>query len=117
MNTENRKYPRFCPKKLIASISIDPPHPAKKISIKGDVVDMSHTGIKIKLTTPLNIDIHESIMLINLTLPESGVPVAIRGKIKHLTNESEYGLQYLEPHLDHGADDLMFECIKAARPS
>lgn len=114
MNTENRKQPRFCPKNLIASISINPPPPSEKITAEGTVVDMSHTGIKIKLTTPLNIDAQESTVLISLTLPESGVPVTIRGVIKHLTNESEYGLQYLEQHLEHEADDLMFECIKAA---
>ncbi len=114
MNKENRRYPRFCPNGLIASISIEPPAPGKKFTAEGTVIDMSYTGVKIKLTSPLNLDIPKSAILINFTLPESGVPVTIRGMIKHLTNDSECGLQYSENNLGHEVDDLMLECIKLA---
>ena len=112
MNKENRRHPRFCPDNLTANISIEPPPPDKKFIIEGAVIDMSYTGIKIKLNMPIHSDISKSVILINLTLPESGIPLTIRGIIKHLNNRSECGLQYSDKHLEHKVDDLMFECIK-----
>ncbi len=112
MNQENRKYPRFRPNNLNASISIEPPPPGEKLTFEGTVINMSHSGIKIKLNSPVNIDIQKSALLINLTLPESGVPVTIRGMIKHLNNDSEYGFEYSEKLPKSDADKLMFECIK-----
>jgi len=110
--TDNRKHPRFCPNGLAASISIEPPPPDEKLTFDGTVVNISYTGIKIKLSTPLNTDIPDSFLLISLKLPESGVPVTIRGMIKHLNN-TECGLQYSsEKDLEHTVDSLMFECIK-----
>ena len=114
MNKENRRYPRFCPNGLIASIIIEPPAPGINFTAEGTVIDMSYTGVKIKLTTPIDRDFTKSTILINFTLPESGVPVTIRGMIKHLTNDSEYGLQYSETNRDHEVDNLMLECIKLA---
>ncbi len=114
MNKENRKHPRFYPSGLMASISIEPPAPEKKLVFKGTVIDMSPAGIKIKLTTPLNINAEENTIMINLTLPESGVPVTIRGVIKHLTNDSEYGFQYSDNNTNHEVDNLILECIKLA---
>ena len=114
MNQENRKYPRFCPNDLTASISIEPPPPGEKLTLEGTVINMSHAGIKIKLNTPVDIDIQKSALLINLTLPESGVPVTIRGMIRHLNNDSEYGFEYSERFQKSEADKLMFECIKVS---
>ncbi len=112
MDKENRKHPRFCPKGLSAKISISPPPPQDKITLEGTIIDMSYTGIKIKLNSPFNESLQKSIILINLTLPESGVPITIHGTIKHLCNVSEYGLQYANTHTESDIDDLMFECIK-----
>jgi len=112
MTEDNRKHPRFCPNELAASISIEPPPPDEKLTFDGTVVNISYTGIKIKLNTPLDIDIPNCLLHINLTLPESGVPVTIRGTIKHLNNNAECGLQYTEKNPEHAVDNLMFECIK-----
>lgn len=112
METENRTHPRFCPKGLTATISLEPPAPAEKIELEGIVVDMSYTGIKIKLSSPLSHDMPLSEIQINLTLPESGIPLVIHGVIKHLSESSECGLEYSEKHPEHEVDDLMFECIK-----
>ena len=114
MDNDNRKHPRFKPNGLVANIIIEPPPPADEIILEGTVVDMSYTGIKIKLKTPIREDMPESEILIRLIMPESGVPVSIHGIIKHLNAESECGLQYSENHLEHDVDDLMFECIKLA---
>jgi len=114
MDTDNRKHPRFCPKGLTANISIESLPPKDKIILEGTIIDMSYTGIKIKLNTPFKESLQKSIILINLTLPESGVPITIRGTIKHLNNDSECGLQYAKTHTENDVDDLMFECIKVA---
>lgn len=114
MDTDKRKHPRFSPNGLEANINIDLPPPGGEINLEGTVIDMSYTGVKIKLNHPFNTNISESQILINLTLPESGVPVSIRGVIKHISPEAEYGLQYSEMHSEQNVDDLMFECIKLA---
>lgn len=115
MDKENRNHPRFHPKGLTAKISIEPPPPKEKITLEGTILNISYTGIKIKLDSPFNEDIEKSIILINLTLPESGVPITIRGTIKHLNNNAEeFGLQYSESHTENEVDNLMFECIKIA---
>ncbi len=114
MLSDNRRHQRFRPNGLIANIIIEPPPPADEIILEGAVVDMSYTGIKIKLKTPISDDLPVSEILIKLIMPESGVPVSIHGIIKHLNAESECGLQYSENHLEHKVDDLMFECIKLA---
>lgn len=112
MDTDKRKHPRFCPDNILANISLAPEAPEKKISVDGTVVDMSYTGIKIKLDSPINADVKEAEITINLTMPESDVPVSISGVIKHLNTESEYGMQYSENCSEQEIDNLMFECIK-----
>jgi len=114
MDSDNRKHPRFSPNGLVANITIDPPPPDEEITVEGTIVDMSYTGIKIKLNTPINGDVPVSEIQINLTMPESGVPVTIHGMIKHLNDKSECGMEYSENHPEHTVDDLMFECIKIA---
>ena len=115
MGTDNRRHPRFSPNGLVANITIEPPPPADEIILEGIVVDMSYTGIKIKLNTPISNDIPVSEILIKLTLPASGVQVSIHGIIKHLNAGLECGLQYSEKYPEHEVDDLMFECIKVAK--
>ena len=114
MDTDSRRHRRFSPNGLVANITIEPPSPADEIILEGIVVDMSYTGIKIKLNTAISDDFPVSEILIKLTLPESGVQVSIRGIIRHLNAGSEYGLQYSKKYPEHEIDDLMFECIKVA---
>lgn len=112
MNIEKRRHPRFSPNGLNASISIFPFKSEKEIMLVGTIIDMSYTGIKIKLNTSVNQDLSESEIKINFKIPKSGIPVSIHGIIKHLNNESECGFQYSEQHPEQEIDDLMFECIK-----
>jgi len=111
---EKRKHIRFNPKGLTADIVIVPPGSDKEFTLRGTVVDMCYTGIKIKLDFPMPCDITESTMKIKLTIPEIDLPISITGTIKHLNDESEYGVHYLSNHQEHQIDDLMFECIKYA---
>jgi len=114
MDNENRNHPRFRPNGLNANISIDPPPPDEEIVLEGKIVDMSYTGIKIKLTKPIDNNLPTSEIKINLTMPESGVPVSIHGIIKHINEKDECGLEYSKKHQEQDVDDLMFECIKVA---
>jgi hypothetical protein len=110
--TENRDRKRFNPEGLAAHIIIDPPPPEDEIVIDGQVVDMSYSGIKIRLKEPLAHDVEEAELRISLVLPESGVPVSIHGMIKHVADQQECGLQYADKHTEDEMDDLMFECVK-----
>lgn len=113
MYLENRDRKRFNPEGLAAHIIIDPPL-GGVIVIDGQVVDMSYSGIKIRLKEPFAHVVEEAELRISLVLPESGVPVSIHGTIKHVVNREECGLQFAERHTEIELDDLMFECVKLA---
>lgn len=113
MEPEKRKYPRFQPQGLLASIKIDPPA-EKEIVLEGEVVDMSYNGIKIRLNKPLHVDIDHGEIKIEITMPQSGIPISIHGLIKHIREQYECGLQFAANHSEHCVDKLMFECIKLA---
>lgn len=112
MEKENRDKKRFNPEGLEAHIVIDQPSPDGEMIADGQVVDMSYSGIKIKLNEPLAHDVEEAELRISLVLPESGVPVSIHGMIKHVVARHECGLQYAEQHTEEDMDGLMFECVK-----
>ena len=114
METEKRQRKRFCPEGLIAHIILDPPPPADEIVIDGIVVDMSYSGIKIRLREPLAHDVEEAELRISLILPASKVPMSIHGNIRHVRDNRECGLQYADKHQEHEMDDLMFECVRFA---
>jgi hypothetical protein len=113
---ENRKHVRFEPKGLLAIITISPPYPHEKILLQGLVVDMSCSGIRIKLFTAMPADIPESKVEIHLNVPESAFPIAIKGVIRHVNLDSEWGLKFAENHPKQEVDDLLFECIKMTNP-
>jgi hypothetical protein len=93
---------------------IAPPSPGEEIVIDGVVVDMSYSGIKIKLEHPLHQSVEQGELLISIRLPESGVPLSIHGMIRHLCDNGECGLQYAGQQDEQSLDDLMFECVKHA---
>lgn len=113
MQLDKRKHPRYAaPEALNALITISPPLPDKSILLEGTVLDMSQRGIKIKLSSPVPVNIPESKILIDIVMPRSGLPVKIRGQIRHINDESECGINYLNEHSDDELDNLLFECIK-----
>jgi len=60
------------------------------------------------------VNIPESKIRIDMEMPESDIPITIRGVIKHWNEQSEYGLHYSYEYPENEVDDLMFECIKRA---
>lgn len=113
MEEEKRSRKRFNPQGLNAHIIIDPPPPDSEIVIDGEVVDMSYSGIKIKLNKPLAHIIEQGELRISIVLPQSGVSLSIHGMIRHL-RDGECGLQYADKHTEDEMDDLMFECVRYA---
>jgi hypothetical protein len=109
---EKRKHVRFDPKGVLANINIYPASPHEKISLQGIVLDMSCSGIKIKLFSAIPTDIGESKMEIDLTLPKSAFPIAIKGVIRHVNPQSEMGFMFAEDQAKQEIDDLLFECVK-----
>lgn len=114
MEAEKRARKRFSPEGLNAHIVIDPPPPDEEIIIDGVVVDMSYSGIKIKLEHPLEHKVDHAELRISIRLPESGVPLSIHGMIRHVNGNHECGLQYADKHTESEMDDLMFECVRYA---
>lgn len=114
MEADKRSHKRFNPEGIVAHIIIDPPPPDDEIVIDGVVVDMSYSGIKIKLNQPLVHEIKEAELRISITLPESGVSVSIHGMIRHIQEMHQCGLQYAQQHTEDELDSLMFECVKYA---
>ncbi|CCE24743.1 PilZ domain-containing protein [Methylotuvimicrobium alcaliphilum] len=110
MHNEQRKHPRISVKELKAHVSIDRIRQAP-IEIDGDVIDISYTGIKIRLNSPLP-EKSEGIVKIVIVLPESKIPITIHGEIKHYCPHFEYGLHHGNYSTEEALDELMFECVK-----
>lgn len=109
---ERRQHPRFNPNGLKASIFLESSHDPSKV--EGKVVDISYTGIKIKLDTPMAADMDGKIR-IELCLPDSGIPFSISGILKHQLNSSELGLHYVDSPGADVWDSFMFECFKLSK--
>ncbi len=112
MQAEKREHPRFASSDLSAVITISPPPPDELISLEGTVLDMSQKGIRIKLNAAMPCDIPTSKILINIVMPKSGLPIKIHGFIRHMSNESECGINYHNDHSDDELENLLFECVK-----
>lgn len=109
--SERRLHPRVSPEGLRAKIFLEPPNDPHQL--EGDVLDISLTGIKIKLDAPPG-DINGKIK-IALLLPETSIPLSITGVLKHQLSPSEVGLHYVgSPNAD-ALDRLLFECTKLAK--
>lgn len=109
IQAERRQSPRINPNGLKASIYLEPSHdPAY---MEGEVVDISYTGIKIRLNTPTANGMDGKIK-IQIFLPDSGIPLSITGVLKHKNAENEIGMHYLHGPNVYEMDRFMFECTK-----
>jgi hypothetical protein len=112
MSKDNRRHVRFNPKGLKATITIYQPLVDEDIHLQGSIIDLSYSGIRIKLLSAIPADLPESKIKIAVTMPKSGISITIKGSIRHFNEEAEYGVHYSEDHNEHTVDDFMFECIK-----
>jgi hypothetical protein len=110
---ERRENPRFNPHGLKANIFLDTPN--EPTNLEGEVIDISHTGVKIKLNSVMPTSIDRKIR-IEFLLPESGIPFSISGILKHhQVNPTELGLHYVDCPVVEALDSFMFECIKLSK--
>jgi hypothetical protein len=109
---ERRQHHRLNPRGLQARIylgtRIDPTR------LEGEVIDISFTGIKIRLKSPIADDLAGKIR-IELLLPDSGIPFSITGILKHQHNPTDLGLHYVGNPDVIDMDRFMFECFKLAK--
>ncbi|MGR9117198.1 MAG: PilZ domain-containing protein [Gammaproteobacteria bacterium] len=110
MSQERRQHPRLSVNSLKAHITICRPQ-KKNIELDGQVIDISYSGIKIRLNSPIPV-VSEGHLKIVMILPESQIPLTIQGEIKHTIPDSVYGVHYLGTASETMLDQLMFECVK-----
>lgn len=109
IKAERRLSPRINPSGIKASIYLEPCHEAAYM--EGEVVDISYTGIKIRLATP-TADAMDGRIKIQVYLPDSGIPLSITGILKHRNNQNEIGVHYVGDPNVLEMDRFMFECTK-----
>lgn len=115
MSAENRRHVRFCPQGLEAEITLIDLLTNIEVCLQGQVVDMSYSGIRIKLSSPLPSGLPDSQVKIAVTMPKSGVTMQIKGSVRHMTQQAEYGLDYFRDNSEQDIDAFMFECIKTRK--
>lgn len=108
MDTEKRNHRRLKPKGLQADVVLNSAN--QEIALDAEILDISYSGIRVKLKKPIAADITGHIK-ITMILPESGAAFSVHGILKHSQNESECGVHYID-HVEGSIDDLMFECIE-----
>lgn len=108
MRSEKRIHKRIRPKGLQAGLTFNSHD--KEIALDADILDISYSGIRVKLKQPIAADMTGNIR-INMILPESNTPFCVHGILKHQTAADECGLTYVD-HIDGSIDDLMFECVE-----
>ncbi|GAA0854513.1 PilZ domain-containing protein [Aliiglaciecola litoralis] len=112
MTNDKRVHPRFSPKGVHADIIISNQSNPQGIHLEGNMLDMSYSGIRIKLLSAMPATLPDSHVKITLTLPTSGICCTIKGLIRHVNEAAELGLQYSKFHPEHEMDDFIFECVK-----
>jgi len=81
-----------------------------EVPLNGEILDISRTGIRIKLSEPLGQNINDNLK-ITMVSPVSGVPFTVHGTLKALHSDTEFGLHYTQNE-DGSVDDMLFECVK-----
>lgn len=108
MRSEKRIHKRIRPKGLQAGLTFNSHD--QEIALDADILDISYSGIRVKLKQPIVADMTGNIR-INMILPESNTPFCVHGILKHQAAKDELGLHYID-HIDGSIDDLMFECVE-----
>ncbi len=109
MKPNRRSNQRIKPRNLRADVLPSAAKPHEK-SVDAHIIDISKSGIRIKVDSPMQCEIGDYIK-ITMSLPDSGNPFTIHGKITRQPDHSELGIQYTG-FQDRSIDDMLFECIK-----
>ncbi len=109
MKPDRRSTHRIKTKRLRADI-FQHASDTQETALDAEIIDISRSGIRIKLKTPLQRGIGDFVK-ITMLLPDSGNPFTIHGKLSHQQDHAEYGIHYTEQH-EQSIDDMLFECIQ-----
>lgn len=82
--------------------------------IRGEVIDISYDGVKIKLDDDIQNNFDGNIC-IELFLPDSGVPLYLNGELKHINQAGELGIHYVACPVVEALDSFMSECYKLVK--
>jgi hypothetical protein len=94
MDSDKCKHPPFNFNGLRVNITLIPVASSEKITLAGTLVDISYTGIRIKLSNEIHPDLPDSKIKMDFIMPASGVPVSIHGILRHVNAQVEHDLQY-----------------------
>ncbi len=83
-----------------------------KTEMHGELVDISYFGVRIKLINPLPNNLSDSKIKIILNMPSSGLKVVVKGTIKHMVSQTQFGFEYVDDAHEHDVDEFMFECVR-----
>ena len=114
MKKDRRSQVRVNPEGLQANLQSANSHPpAQEMSLNAQIIDISRTGIRIKLNEPLDKNAQNKVK-ISLHLPDSGTPFSVNCILKNHHSDMEYGLHYLDINYQalKSIDDMLFECVK-----
>lgn len=111
---EKRQSPRFKTTKLKALITLLISPDSAPVEIEGDVLDMSMTGLKIKLHTALPSNLGQAKIKISLTSAHSTIPIHINGVIRYQSLTTQYGLQFAAENTTQAINNLLFECARVS---
>lgn len=108
MKSEKRNHKRIKPKGMLAGIIFKTEN--QEMTLDADILDISYSGIRVKLKEPIASDMAGKIK-INMILPESNTPFCVHGILKHQASDDVCGIHYID-HVHGSIDDLMFECVE-----
>ena len=109
---EKRQFPRFKTQGLNAVLTFYQANSTEQLVLEGEVLDMSLTGIKIKLFSALPAGLSDSKINIALRTVHSKVPMNINGVIRHRTTSLQCGMQFTQETPKQAVDNLLFECSR-----
>lgn len=114
MSIERRRHDRIAPRELIATLTLQDPTTHKEVVMRGDVLNLSYSGIRMRLFSAIPPNLTESDIKIAMTLPDSGIDLEINGHIRHMPTVEECGLEYADTQNESDFDGFLFECVKIA---
>lgn len=104
---EKRNHPRLKPKGLRAGVIFN--SAGQEVALEADVLDISYTGIRVRLKQAIDTDIFGNISII-MRLPKSGKSFSVHGVLKHRHTASECGVYYADS-IKGPIDSFLFECL------
>lgn len=109
---EKRQHPRVKIQELHAEICVSAADPFQRCILQGSVLDMSNTGIKIKLLTAMpKIPAHSNISIV-LTNVNLSTPLKIKGMLRHVSADNECGIAFSSQTSTLEVDEFVFECVR-----